>query len=102
MTPKTSKQVLSLGLRVGLKVVILRGATGDERGVDGVAGTAVFKLRGGGEEDDGIDEELIAVDELYKEAEGLLGGEGMGDERKLRMGRGSTGLEREGNSWVLS
>ena len=38
---------------------------------------------------------LTAVDELCKEAEGLVRGEGMVDECKLRIGRGSTRL---GNS----
>ena len=42
--------------------------------------------------EDGREEGLTAVDELCKEAEGLAGGEGMGDERKLRIGRGSTRL----------
>jgi hypothetical protein len=35
---------------------------------------------------DGRKKELIAVGELYKEAEWLSGGGGMGDERKLQMG----------------
>ena len=63
MTPKTSKQVLSLGLRGGLKVIMLRGFTGDERSVDrgvgSVGGTVAFEP-GGGEEVvvvDGSDEE---------------------------------------------
>jgi len=105
MTPKTSKQVLSLGLRGGLKVIIVRGwVSGDEHGVNGVVdvgGTVVVEL-GGGEEVDGRDEELMTVDELYREAEELPGGEGMGDKRKLRIGRDSTGLDREGDSWLLS
>ena len=56
-----------------------------------------FKLEGGdSEEVDGRDEESVAVDELFKEAaEGLREGEETGDKRKPRMGRESTGLDRE-------
>jgi hypothetical protein len=110
-SPKTSKQVLSLGLRAGLNVIILRGGTEEDDesecgGVDDVvevSTTLVFELvEGGGgdsEDADGRDEELIAVDGLYKEAaEGLREGEEMGDKRKFRMGRDSTGLDREGSS----
>jgi len=97
MAPKTSNSVLSLGLRGGLKVIILRGGGGDEHGV-GALGS------GGEEEVDGRDDDegLITIDELYKEAEGLPGGEEMGDKRKFRMGRGSAELDREDTSWSIS
>ena len=85
-----------MGLHVGLKVMILRGVAGGVAGVADVGGIVAFTMRGGGEDvEDGREEGLRAVDELCKEAEGLAGGEGVGDERKLRMGRGSTRL---GNS----
>jgi len=80
---------------------MLRGGNeDDDGGVDDVRTALAFELEGGGDAD-GRDEELIAVDdELYKElAEGLRGGEEeTGDKRKLRMGRGSTGLDLEGSS----
>ena len=113
-SPKTSKQVLSLGLRAGLNVIILRGGAEEEEEDDDdddeselggggddvvdVGTTLAFELDGGGgdsEDPDGTDE---VVDELFKEAaEGLRGGEETGDKRKPRMGRDSTGLDREGN-----
>jgi len=66
-----------------------------------VGGTAACELGNGIDSEDvgvdGRDEELIAVDELHK-VEGLPGGEGMGDKRKLRMGRDPTGLEWRGSS----
>ena len=90
-----SNSVLSLGLRGGLKVIILRGCSGggDERGV---ADEGTLDGR-----DEGL---LIAIDELYKDAEGLSGGERTGDKRKFRMGRGSAELGREGayTSWSFS
>jgi hypothetical protein len=109
-SPKTSKQVLSLGLRAGLNVIILRGGAEEEDdddesergGVDDVVDvstTLAFELEGGGDSEDADGgDELITVDELFKEAaEGLRGGEERGDKRKLRMGRDSTGLDREGS-----
>ena len=67
--------------------MILRGVAGGIDGVADVGETVAFKMRGGGEEvEDGREEGLTAVDELCKEAEGLAGGEGMGDERKLQIG----------------
>ena len=110
-SPKTSKQVLSLGLRAGLNVIILRGGAEEEDDDDDeselggggddvvdVGTTLEFELKGGGgdSEDAGGRDEV--VDELFKEAaEGLRGGEGTGDKRKPRMGRDSTGLDREGS-----
>ena len=79
-----------------------RGVVDDDDAV-GVSTTLAFELEGGGEGDpedaDWGDKELIVVDELCKEAaEGLREGEEeTGDKRKLRMGRDSTGLDREGN-----
>ena len=68
----------------------------DEDVVDVSTALAGFELegRGGGdsEDADGRDEESIAVDEA---AEGLREGEEKGDKRKPRMGRDSTGLDRE-------
>jgi hypothetical protein len=65
----------------------------------------IFEFGGGGDELKGKEEELIGVDELCREAEGLAGDDGVGDvdERKLRMGRDSTELDRAGgSSWMLS
>lgn len=46
---------------------------------------------------------LIAIEELYKEVEGLPGGDGMGDKRKFRMRRSSAELDRGGtSSWSIS
>ena len=117
-SPKTSKQVLSSGLRAGLNVMMLRGGVedddeselggsvdddDDDDAVD-MSKTLGFELQGGGgegdlEEDvDGRDEELIVVDGLLIEAaEGLREGEEMGDKRNPRMGRDSTELDREGS-----
>ena len=90
-----------LGLRVGLNVIILRGGGGGVvvDVVDVMSTTlALFELEGRGEDsedaDDGRGEESL----LYKESEGLPGGEELGDKRKLRMGRDSKGLDREGGS----
>jgi hypothetical protein len=85
-----------LRLHTGLNVIILRGGTEDEseQGVDDVVvqvddgstscTTLAFELEGGedSEEADGRrDEEFIELDK--KEAEGLRGGEEMGDKRKI-------------------
>jgi hypothetical protein len=78
------------------------GPTDDEEsesgGVDDDVSTELaFELEGGDSEDaGGRDEESVAVNELLKEAaEGLREGEEKGDKRKPRMGRDSTGLDRE-------
>ena len=72
------------------------GVDDDDDVVDVSTALAGFELegRGGGdsEDADGRDEESIAVDEA---AEGLREGEEKGDKRKPRMGRDSTGLDRE-------
>ena len=71
------------------------GGVDDDDVVDVSTALAMFELegRGGDSEDaDGRDEELITVDE---DAEGLREGEEKGDKRKPRMGRDSTGLDRE-------
>jgi hypothetical protein len=103
-----------------LNVIILRGGVeddgddddDDESGHEGVdddddddavdVNTALaFELEGGGdsEDADGRDDKSMAVDELFTEAaEGLREGEETGDKRKPRMGRDSTGLDREGSS----
>jgi hypothetical protein len=92
-SPNTSKQVLSFGLRGGLKVIISRGGVirDSEHGVVDVGVVDV---------DVDIDVEgrdvSTTVDELYEEVGGLRGAGEMGDKRKLRMGRDSTcGLDRE-------
>ena len=95
-----------------MNVIILRGGVeeddddeseyGGSVDVDEVeVGTALpgFELegRGGGEEEEdahGRDEESIAVDGA---AEGLREGEEKGDKRNPRIGRDSTGLDREGD-----
>ena len=59
--------------------------------------STAFELEGRGREEEdahGRDEESIAVDEA---AEGLREGEEKGDKRNPRIGRDSTGLDREGD-----
>ena len=70
------------------------GVDDDDDVVDVSTALAMFELesRGDSEDADGRDEESIAVDEA---AEGLREGEEKGDKRKPRMGRDSTGLDRE-------
>ena len=85
-----------MGLHVGLKVMMLRRAAGGVDSVADVGKIVAFTMRGGGKGvEDGREEGLRAIDELCKEAKELPGGEGISDERKLRIGRGSTRL---GNS----
>ena len=56
--------------------------------------TLTFELEGRG----GDLKDAEGRDELFKEdAEGLREGNETGDKRKLRMGRDSTGLDREGS-----
>ena len=78
----------------------MRGEDDDgEFGHGDVDVNTIFEPEGDSEDSDGMDEEFITADELLKEAaEGLPGGEEMGDERKLRMGRDSIGLDQEGTS----
>ena len=71
------------------------GVDDDDDVVDVSTALAMFELEGRGrdsEDADGRDEASIAVDEA---AEGLREGEEKGDKRKPRMGRDSTGLNRE-------
>ena len=91
-----------------MNVIILRGGVEEDDEDESEHGGSVddnvvdvstaFELegRGGGDSEDahGRDEESIVLNEA---AEGLREGEEKGDKRNPRIGRDSTGLDREGD-----
>ena len=90
-----------------MNVIILRGGVEEDDDDESEHGGSVddnvvdvstaFELEGRGREEEdahGRDEESIAVDGA---AEGLREGEEKGDKRNPRIGRDSTGLDREGD-----